>query len=72
MTIVWEIEQLELPLKYDWKIARNNSQSKINFIVHLQYHQWKGSGEIAPNIRYGETPEQILDEYNRIKKEGAK
>jgi L-alanine-DL-glutamate epimerase-like enolase superfamily enzyme len=71
MTIVWEIEQLELPLKYDWKIARNNSQSKINFIVHLQYHQWKGSGEIAPNIRYGETPEQILDAFNRFKNEGA-
>lgn len=71
MTTTWEIEQLELPLKYDWKIARNNSQSKTNFIVRLQFQKWKGSGEVAPNVRYGESPELILDGFNRFKSNGG-
>jgi L-alanine-DL-glutamate epimerase-like enolase superfamily enzyme len=71
MIINWEIEQVELPLKYDWKIARNNSQSKINFIIHLQYQNWKGSGEIAPNVRYGESPQLIVDTFQSFKSNGG-
>lgn len=69
--INWQIEPLRLALKYTWKISRNTSTHKVNFIIHCNYNRWKGIGETAPNVRYNETSEVILDEFDRFIKAGG-
>ncbi len=62
----WSIQELTLPLKYSWKISRNESTYKTNFIVSVTDGFYTASGEVAPNIRYGETPSLILEKFNSI------
>jgi L-alanine-DL-glutamate epimerase-like enolase superfamily enzyme len=62
----WSIEPIQLPLKYTWKISRNASDSKTNFIVTVTDGLHSGRGEAAPNIRYDETPERITEEFHSI------
>ncbi|WP_187260935.1 dipeptide epimerase [Pontibacter beigongshangensis] len=59
----WRIEALHLKLKYTWKISRNASNEKTNFLVQVSDGTFSGFGEAAPNIRYGETPELLLKQY---------
>ncbi|WP_242922512.1 dipeptide epimerase [Pontibacter liquoris] len=59
----WRIEALHLKLKYTWKIARNASDEKVNFLVQVTDGTFNGFGEAAPNVRYGETPELLLQQY---------
>ncbi|WP_347158561.1 dipeptide epimerase [Pontibacter chitinilyticus] len=59
----WRIEALHLKLKYTWKIARSASDEKINFLVQVSDGTYSGFGEAAPNVRYGETPELLLQQY---------
>lgn len=58
------IEQIELPLKVVWKLSRNKAFKKQNFIVSIDN---KFFAEVAPNIRYGETPELILEQFESFK-----
>lgn len=58
-------EQL-LDLKYTWKIARNSSNSKNNFFVRITDNQYLGVGEVAPNVRYGETGELIKQQFDNL------
>jgi L-alanine-DL-glutamate epimerase-like enolase superfamily enzyme len=60
------IKKIELPLKVLWKISRNATQVKQNFIIEVNHKGAIGLGEIAPNIRYGETPENILSEFSKL------
>src|SRR5689334_11083524 len=62
----WQIEQIKLELKYTWKISRNASDYKLNSIITVGNGKWKGIGEVAPNIRYDETPEKIQTEFQRF------
>lgn len=62
----WTIEKIKLDLKYTWKISRNSSAYKDNFIVTCKYNSAIGLGEIAPNIRYNETPENIESHFNEL------
>jgi len=64
--INWQINPIKLALKYTWKISRNSSTHKTNFIVQCAQNTWKGIGEVAPNIRYNETPEIITQEFERF------
>lgn len=61
--LTWRIEALHLKLKYTWKIARNASDEKLNFLVQVTDGTFSGFGEAAPNVRYGETPELLLQQY---------
>ncbi len=63
----WTIKKLKLELKYTWKISRNASTYKENLIVSCGHLGEIGLGEVAPNIRYGETPENLLEEFEAIK-----
>ena len=63
----WLIEPLKLELKYTWKISRNSSDFKQNFVVVCTDGKYEGLGEIAPNIRYGENTEKILSAFEKIK-----
>ncbi len=63
----WLIEPLKLELKYTWKISRNSSDFKQNFVIVCTDGKYEGLGEIAPNIRYGESSEKILHAFQSIK-----
>jgi len=58
--INWTAQEIVLDLKYTWKISRNATDQKKNLIVRISDGTFEGSGEAAPNIRYQETPEQLL------------
>lgn len=65
----WSIELKRLDLKYTWAISRNASTYKINAFVSVYDGIYSGIGEAAPNVRYGESPEQFLKEFERFKQE---
>lgn len=58
------LEKIHLDLKVNWKLSRNQTTFKENFIVHLKTNHGHFRSEIAPNIRYGETPDKIQEEFN--------
>ncbi|HRH64941.1 MAG TPA: dipeptide epimerase [Bacteroidia bacterium] len=64
--ITWTIEMITLDLKYTWKISRNATDQKKNLIVRVSDGMFSGLGEAAPNIRYQETPELLLEQFNRF------
>ncbi|WP_408095387.1 enolase C-terminal domain-like protein [Peredibacter sp. HCB2-198] len=59
---IW-LEKIHLDLKVNWKLSRNQTTFKKNFIVHLDTDIGNFKSEIAPNSRYGETPETIEDQF---------
>lgn len=60
------LEPIRLDLKVNWKISRNESLFKNNFVVRIEDEGTIGLGEIAPNIRYGETPENIQAQFDSL------
>ncbi|MGE3611471.1 MAG: enolase C-terminal domain-like protein [Bacteriovoracaceae bacterium] len=60
---IW-LEQIHLDLKVNWKLSRNQTTFKKNYLVHLETHLGKFRSEIAPNIRYGETVDNIAEQFN--------
>lgn len=60
----WILEPLPLELKYTWKISRNSSDVKPNFLVRCRHNSLEGLGEVAPNIRYSETSAIIIEGFN--------
>jgi L-Ala-D/L-Glu epimerase len=61
------LEKIHLDLKVNWKLSRNQTTFKENFIVKLETKKGAFRSEIAPNIRYGETPETILEQFEEWK-----
>ncbi len=61
---IW-LEKIHLDLLVNWKLSRNQTNFKENFIVHLETSVGEFLGEVAPNIRYGETPESIEKEFHQ-------
>lgn len=64
--LTWNITQQHLELLYPWKISRNTSTLKTNLFVTVTDGTYSGTGEVAPNIRYGETPDLIMDCFARF------
>lgn len=62
----FSLEKRHLDLKVNWKLSRNQTTFKENFIVHLETPEGHFRSEIAPNIRYGETPEKIEEQFKSI------
>ena len=62
----WSIEPVRLELRYTWKISRNATDEKTNLIVTLADGSVEGQGEAAPNVRYGESPERLQEEFLRF------
>ncbi len=62
----WNITSLKLDLKYTWRISRNASDQKTNFLIKVRHDGLEGTGEVAPNIRYGETPENIASAFHEF------
>lgn len=63
----WNIRELDLPLKFTWSISRNSSQKKTNLVVEYKSQNVLGLGEVAFNIRYGETLETVKAEFEKFK-----
>lgn len=59
------LEKIHLDLKVNWKLSRNQTTFKENFIVHLHTLSGDFRSEIAPNIRYGETVESIQQQFDQ-------
>ena len=59
----FHLELQQLPLRYEWKLSRNTSTEKINGIIRATGSGHTGLGEVAPNIRYGESPESVQAEF---------
>jgi L-alanine-DL-glutamate epimerase-like enolase superfamily enzyme len=59
------LEKIHLDLKVNWKLSRNSTNFKENYIVHLENKEGTFLSEIAPNIRYGETPEKIQLQFEQ-------
>ena len=57
--LTFYLKEIELDLKVNWKISRNESTQKTNFIFMISEGDLEFYGEIAPNIRYQETIEKI-------------
>ncbi len=66
MALKWSIEKKKLKLAYTWKISRNASDEKTNYIIRVSDGKFTGMGEVAPNIRYGETPETIEAAFQKF------
>ena len=62
--LVWHIEALHLTLKYSNYRVGCAGQEKINFLVQVSDGTLNGFGEAAPQLRFGETPELLLQQYN--------
>jgi L-alanine-DL-glutamate epimerase-like enolase superfamily enzyme len=67
-SMLWTLETRELPLRYTWKIARNASTTKTNLLIRVQQKAGGlvGWGEAAPNVRYGESPEGLQQEFAKL------
>jgi len=62
----WTIQSFSLSLRYVWKISRNASSTKTNLVVRVAGAAHQGTGEAAPNVRYGESPELLLEQFARL------
>src|SRR6478609_2424919 len=67
MSLKWSIEQKKLKLAYTWKISRNSSDEKTNYIIHVGDEIYNAMGEVAPNVRYGETSDTIEAAFQNFK-----
>ncbi len=65
--ITLSIEELRLDLKFSWKISRGSTDFKINFLIKITNGLDVGLGEVAPNVRYGETPDLIKKQFDEVK-----
>lgn len=63
----WTIKEIELPLKFTWNISRNSSDIKRNFIIEVKNGSVSAKGEVAFNVRYGESREMILEKFEEFK-----
>jgi L-alanine-DL-glutamate epimerase-like enolase superfamily enzyme len=60
----WHLDELHLPLKINWKIARGALQEKTNFLVTFKEGSFSGRGEVA-FLTHGElTPEVIKQSFS--------
>ena len=66
----WSLTAHLLPLRYIWKISRNASASKTNLVLHVAGNGHSGTGEAAPNVRYGESPELLQEQFAALQANG--
>lgn len=62
----WNLKIMELKLNTPWVISRGQSNHKTNFIVQVTDGNKRGLGEVAANIRYGEDPNLIVDQFREF------
>ena len=60
--MIWSFSKKSLPLKVNWKLSRNQTTVKENIIVSLETSSGTSVSEVAPNIRYNETIDNIFEQ----------
>ena len=65
MKLVWELKEIKLDLAFDWSISREVSQFKINYVIFINGISF---GEVAPNIRFNESGENVESAFLDLKK----
>ncbi len=65
----WSCEEMILPLKVNWKLSRNETLSKTNFLIKWVSEGKEYLGEVAPNIRYYESSEKIKSDFDLFLKD---
>ncbi|WP_205501939.1 dipeptide epimerase [Rufibacter psychrotolerans] len=68
--LLWNLEARDLTLRYTWKISRNASDVKTNLFVTVGDGRAQGRGEAAPNVRYGETPQLLREQFQTLQAQG--
>ena len=68
--LTWTLTPHLLPLRYVWKISRNASTTKTNLVLRVAAHGQQGQGEAAPNVRYGESPELLRQQFDGLMNNG--
>ncbi|WP_035567093.1 enolase C-terminal domain-like protein [Hymenobacter sp. IS2118] len=66
----WTLTSLTLHLNYVWKISRNASTTKTNLLLRVSGQGQAGTGEAAPNVRYGESPELLQTQFDTLQTHG--
>jgi L-Ala-D/L-Glu epimerase len=59
------VSQKRLTLRHTWTLSRNSSDFKDNVFISVERDGVTGWGEAAPNVRYGEDPEQTATALRR-------
>jgi L-alanine-DL-glutamate epimerase-like enolase superfamily enzyme len=67
----WIIKPIKLELKYTWKLSRNSSDYKVNYLIGVKDGLHAAQGEVAPNIRYNETAEIIESAFENFKNKAS-
>jgi glutamate racemase len=70
--LTWSLEKIELPLKFTWRISRNSSEVKNNYIVRVKSSDIEGIGEVAFNSHYGESEESVQKAFASFLEAGPK
>lgn len=66
----WTLTAHLLSLRYVWKISRNASATKTNLLLRVAGQGHAGTGEAAPNVRYGESPELLEQQFAALQAAG--
>lgn len=62
----WHLDELHLPLKVNWKIARGSVQEKINLLVTFKEGSFSGRGEVAFLTHGGLTAESVKKSFQEF------
>lgn len=62
----WSYSKVHLELLFTFKISRNSSDFKTNYIIQYEYNGFVGLGECAPNVRYGESLELVEEQLQEF------
>ena len=65
----WELKEIELPLRFNWAIARYSTKKKKNFIIRVFEDDFEGVGEVAWSLRFGESEKAIREGFGLFCKE---
>lgn len=62
----YSMNSKRLDLIVNWKLSRNETLFKENYFLEITQGNITGIGEVAPNIRYGETREVIEKNFSDL------
>ena len=60
--LMWSIEEKKLDLKFNWKISRGSSDTKIIYIITVKKDQLFGQGEVA-GLTLSERTESLIPQH---------
>lgn len=62
----WRLEELNLPLKFTWKISRGQSDQKKIFLIHLSDGENRSLGEVAGITKDDNKSSALIETFNEF------